>query len=317
MTRHPGISEMCSLLDRVIVGRAAAAALENMPSDRSSGHLFVMPSWAWAHSRIDVGRKDRNPAGGRYLLPVRLTWYPSPVVVVQEGSALAGVLGVGLGTRSASTVQLDPESPATELVDGHVHLPRRLGPVASGSMSEIERMIESLSQEGNLAYWEALARLETKVTWALSKANVAAGLDIYGGGMGTTALDETSMESLRDSMVYGDGDKTSPVQGLVERGIKHSAFAKVDPEMYFTAAVSRDARAAIRRALGDPHIGSKVRRLAREQEFASLDELIAEYRRLYPADRLSYERAEAALRVTVHPNATTISLDERLAKEVA
>ena len=51
----------------------------------------------------------------------------------------------------------------------------------------------------------------------------------------------------------------------------------------------------MRRHIGDPHIGRKIRRLAREQGPDSIDELIEMYRRAHPRESVGRDRVIAAL----------------------
>ena len=57
------------------------------------------------------------------------------------------------------------------------------------------------------------------------------------------------------------------------------------------------AESAIRRRIGDPHVGRKVRRLLREETFAGLAELLACYRERWPGDAIGMRRVAAAVEV--------------------
>lgn len=304
--RHPFIDHLCTLLDRILLGRGARRALEHpIPAGAS---LFVLPTWGWAHPLIDVGRKDRDRQGGRLLLPVRYTFYPSNVIVTSRPQVVHYV-GVGLGHGMAGSMLLDPSAdPGQGPADGRLSLPGTWGP-ASHAGSVASRLNE-LDQDGQLAYWEALGVLEENLEHALKRASCAARDGVV--GKPPAAVDDITLERIRTEMVYGTDHGVSPIQRLVERCTRPGTFARVDPEKYVVTSVRTDARAAVRKALGDPHVGSKVRHLAIEMPEADLDELVAAYRQRYPSDRLSTSRARAALTVAPNANAVTVPLHEAL-----
>ncbi|MPV50148.1 hypothetical protein GCG21_09045 [Pseudactinotalea sp. HY160] len=334
MMRHRYIDELCSLLESVVLGREAEKVLRDMPNlgsnlgssagsaAGSAGNgdvsLFVLPVWGWAHSRIDVGRKDLIPStGGRYLLPVRLRAYPSHVIV-SATATVAHFVGVGMGHGLAGHTTCDPAAAPGVLPDGTLTLPATWGPVASGGAASsgaasggvrVRRELDRLVAAGKEAYWRALALIESDLEEALHKATTAAAIDMPGADPSRRALDAISLDTIRTTMVYGEGASPSSAQRLVERCVQTATFARVDPQRFVLTHLRRDARAAVRKALGDPHIGSKVRRLAGEMEGASLEEVVAAYRLRYPADKLSTARAEAALSVAPHPNASTFPLN--------
>src|SRR5699024_9606795 len=155
-----------------------------------------------------------------------------------------------------------------------------------------------------------LGVLEENLDHALKHATCAMRNGVV--GQPTAALDDITLERIRTEVVYGTDGPSSPIQRLVERCTRPGTFARVDPEKYVISSVRTDARAAVRKALGDPHVGSKVRRLATEMPEADLEDLVAAYRQRYPADRLSTTRAEAALSVAPDANAVTVPLHEAL-----
>lgn len=313
--RHPWVDRIAGMLARILHGRAAEAALEQVRSCPAPA-LFVLPKWAWVVSRIDVGRKDRIPGSEeRLLLPVRLMWRPAGVVVVTTGPTEAPFTATGMGHTNTGTVLLDPSAPpgTGRLADGSLDPSEVWGPVVTGKQAvraELTRLVE----DGRVAYWEVLSLLEEKVERALNRATSTATRDMGLRAEHARALDEISLETLRSTMVYGDGEQEgpSPVQRLVEKCTSPTAFVRVDPERYLLTAVRRDARQEVRKALGDPRIGSKIRAVATELGPVGIDEIIAVYRQRYPGDRLSVNRALAALSLRPHPNASTVPFTESI-----
>ncbi|MGC0252645.1 hypothetical protein [Pseudactinotalea sp. Z1748] len=311
--RHPGVERLTGMLARILHGRAAQVGREELKAAPTGAtlSLFVLPEWGWAISRIDVGRKDRIPGStDRLLLPVRLTWRPGSVVVANQVTK-AHFTAAGMGHNNTGTIHLDPgaEEARGSLADGTLDPDEVWGSVATGRRAvrgELDRLIE----DGRGAYWEVLSLLEEKVERALHRATSTATQDMGPRAERAKALDDISLETLRSTMVYGDDaqDEPSPVQRLVEKCTSPTAFVRVDPERYVLTAVHRDARQEVRKAIGDPRIGSKIRAVAAELGPVGLDELIAAYRAKYPADRLSVNRALAALSLRPHPNASTFPL---------
>lgn len=320
--RHPWVDNITAMLQRIVHGRAAEQAAADLDTERGGAgwSLFVLPAWGWAVSRINVGRKDRVVGSPqRLLLPVRLTWSPAGVLVVAGDRARqASFTAAGMGHSAVGTVQLDPGRPAGEggLPDGVLEPAPVWGPRATGRvgvLGELDRLVD----DGRAGYWEVMSFLEGKVERALHFATSRASTELLDVGERARALDDISLETLRSTMVYGalgQGDP-SPIQRLVERCTAPGTFARVDPERYILTSVRRDARAEVRKALGDPHIGSKIRAVAAELGPVGVDALIAAYRARYPGDRLSVNRALAALSVRAHPNASTYPLDAAMSGE--
>lgn len=72
-------------------------------------------------------------------------------------------------------------------------------------------------------------------------------------------------------------------------------FARVDPQRYVMATLRSAAETAIRRSVGDPHIGRKVREFARQHSPQNLEELVQGYREAFPSYHLSSRRAPTAM----------------------
>lgn len=116
-------------------------------------------------------------------------------------------------------------------------------------------------------------------------------------------VDDVKLDQLRDHMLFGDGDSPSAADRLLALCTAPTTFTKVDPLRYVTAALRRDSATTLRRAIGDPHVGRKVRSLARELGTTDVTTVVAEYRRRWPADHVAPDRAEQALSVGSDPMA--------------
>lgn len=319
MRRHPHVERLCLLLERIVHGRAASELID---TGASGDQLFLLPVWSWQEARISVGHKDCDDAdpGQRLLLPVRMRWHPGPLVLTSadlEGAA--GYVGTGLGHGMAGVLDLDAGAPDSTdtgpvLEDGKA-VPSQAARPAIQGRSRVRAELSRLARDGHSAYWEALTLMEAEAARALRRAQYAQSYDLMPQHQRGRVLDDIAMETIRTHMVYGAPDSDhSCVQRLVDRCTQTRTFLRVDPGRYVTDSLRRDARAAVRRALGDPHVGSKVRALALELgREATLAELVAAYRDRYPADKLSLARAAAALSTAPHLSATALPFtDDRL-----
>lgn len=298
--RHEWIDELCARLERVLIGRLADELLAgDLPE---SAAVVVAPVWRWLAPRIDMGRKTRRLDGATMLMPVRMTWGPAPLLLATEDVDLAWSM-VGLGYSGAGQVRLVPCVGAPELTgddfptDGEMDVPL-LG------AHQLRARLRALSEDGRLARWDALMSLEHYVGRAVRNAVVAVSYDVAGvstGQLPAWVLDETGAQGVADRMLLGTGVKPGRVDSLLERCLAPAVFVRVDPLKYVVTDLHRSAEAEVRKTIGDPHIGRKIRAVRRTMPSASLTEVIAAYRRAHPGDHLSSTRATQAL--TAGPDA--------------
>jgi hypothetical protein len=128
-----------------------------------------------------------------------------------------------------------------------------------------------------------------------------------------SVLHETGIEQVVNVMMVGDpateSSEGASVSRLLEQCLRPDRFSKVDPLMFLSRNLRRDAEDHIRRAIGDPRVGPKVRRVAASMPGAGLEEIVEAYRREHPQDKLSTARAQAALQVGADPMARSVLLD--------
>ncbi|GAB2734341.1 hypothetical protein [Nocardioides pakistanensis] len=299
--RHATLHSLTDRLHAILVGQAAEALLSRPEGLPDEAGLWVTPSWVWLFSRVDVGRKDRALDGSRLRLPVRLDWSQGPLVFVAEGEKrVCGWTAAGLGHSGTGTVSVSV-SPSAVLdaieADIDTGLPQQVVLAVRGRVAlvtELERLVE----EGRSARWSAMLYLEPYIESALHRAHASVAHELsVASGEPQKLLDETKLASIRDRMLLGDEDHPGKIAQLLDRCLKPTTFAKVEPLKYIKESLRRDANTEVRRAIGDPHIGHKVRRVAREIGTDDLDQIIATYRERYPNDRLSKQRAAAAMSV--------------------
>lgn len=298
--RHGSLDALCAKLHAIIVGRRAEELLADVDALPEETGVWVSPSWVWLHSRVNVGRKERGANGVRLRLPVRVDWSEGPLHLVPVGAPIVlHWTAAGLGHTGADALTV---SAVSYLMDDQVE-EQPSGMPTSVAVPVISRMelvaeLTRLAAAGHSARWEALEYLEPYITRALTLAQSSVAHEMsQTWGAYQAVVDATKLEAIRDQMLLGDESHPGKVSQLLDRCLKPETFKKVEPLKYIKESLRRDANTEIRRAIGDPHIGAKIRRVARELSTRDVDTIVDEYRERYPKDRLSRDRAVAALSV--------------------
>lgn len=317
--KHPSLAVLCTRLEKILHGQAAQSMLAAGDFPERAG-VVTLPVWSWMHPLIDVGRKDKaHGTGERMLMPVRNTWDTPVVVLVTEETVPVSYRTRGMGHATAGQSKLvrrpgaDPVVPVTAV-------PSLAEPVFVGAQARTSTVAQltSLVKAGESARWEILQDLEPKLRATVYKAHSSVSYEIgLSTGVVEPMLDELGLEQVVDAMMYGelqdeddvcgerDKGKPSAIFRLIELCLAPDCFLRVDPLRYMTKHMRRDAETQIRRRLGDPHIGPKIREIARRHPRAEIADIVEAYRVVYPKDRLSLPRARAAL--SVSPSASARS----------
>lgn len=285
--RNPEVDTWCDYLHRVIVGRDALRLLQRPLPD--SGVLAVLPSWHWCIAEADLGRKDRAANGNRMLMPVRLA-YTGGAVQIDPADQIP-YSGAGLGLTIAGAHRPEPQ-----------FVPR------------LASAVKALADDGMLATFEAIASKESTVKFAVARAHASLAQEVLDAGTGTTQtprlLDPVAVDSIVSEMMYGSNSgQMSSMQRLLNLSVRPDAFVKVDPLRHATRNIGRDARTAVRVAIGDPERGSQVRRIARQcGPGATEEDIVRRYRLEYPKDDMGVQRVRSALSVRPSVDAGAFSL---------
>ena len=315
--RHPTLDTMCGRLEAIMRGRAAEALLADPDAVPERAGVVILPAWSWEYALINVGRKDRaftragegRPAGGdRLLMPVRNTWSVPLVTLVAGETVPVTYRTVGMGHQMAGQSRLVPragEAPVAEPSE----VPSLAEPVfvGAGSRTRTLHTLRKLAEAGTAARWELIREIEPTVVQQLHVAHSAISHEIgLSAGVVQPMMDDQGLEQVLNLMMFGEvndkgEEKPGSVFRLIELCLADDCFVKVDPLKYMGKHLRRDAETEIRRKLGDPHIGPKVRAVAMRHPRADISVIVEEYRKQYPKDRLSVPRAEAAL--SVRPDA--------------
>lgn len=310
--RLPRLHSLCDYIDAILLGRAAATiAVPENPV----GHMVVLPAWVWREPLIDVGRKGRGRDGAALDMPTRLTW-ASPIVFTapeDEVELAWHMSGLGHNARGSSPFRIDKLGDSSPLdIDGVTVTARSQHYY---SQRDVKAKLAKLQKAGELARWELMSSLEEFTESKLITANYAVAAEISSTRPKrlSMVLDEISLNELLSTMLHGAGEGKSSVVGrMVERCLAPDTFARVDPMRYLAVNIRARSEEAVRRAIGDPKIGPKVRRVFAATNPSSLTEFIEIYSQKYPNDSLAEKRALAALTAGADPSAVQSSFNDEM-----
>lgn len=300
--RHTWLDRICGWLARIDAGRHARTLLAE-GTIPAAGAVVVLPAWAWAHPKVDVGRKGRGYDGSVLRLPVRLDYTCGPVVLHARGtSTVISWSGLGLGREDTGTITITDQPGQVEadrLRDWDGQLPTHVtaGPE---SANRIRITLNHLITDGDNARWELLHHLESTYIHRVMAAAAGKVLAEVGDGA-QSGVDAVTVETLVTGFTFGNpGEGPSRMTQIIEAALVPSRFRKVDPGRWLVVEVQRSCERYVRKYLGDPRIGSKIRRLLRELPDSpeSIQELVEAYARRHPEDRLAAPRAIQALTTT-------------------
>jgi len=264
--------------------------MRTLPEPRLLRDLVTQVAW---------GHAAANAAGGDLLAlphcadlgrgPAYIHWTPS--IVVEPGTEVSWrvterrVDTTGTFTAySAADIDGDypPGAPAPRAAQHH-----------------------ALVRGGRVARFQLVSALERHVTTLLEASNRFIARELEGRlgddaeGWAPTVnhgvLDKVALDQIASGLLWGgDGQNDSVVLRMVDR----AATTHINNQplgSWFDKNLGARAEEAIRRHIGDPHIGRKIRRLAREMQPGSIDELLELYRRANPKESVGRDRVIAAL----------------------
>lgn len=339
--RHGWNAVFCDRVERMMHGRAAADLTA------APGALVTLPMFLWVPG-VAAGRKVNatGPTGGGLRLPVRMTWSCGHAVIVGSGSSVtvrwkAAGLGISAsGTTSIATGATVPNQRRTTVgqavVRGDLGVPIHIVGVHRTKAAN-GRLIDALVSDGHAASWEARMSIEGYVDRACRLAADFIAREIAefrGETSATPVVSEITIESIVTRMLFGmsgdgaTGERTGSVANLLAKSLEPATFQRVDPQRFVRVWLQRDAESEVRRAIGDPWIAPKVRKMATATAAASsrrkypflpktqLRKTKELYNKKYPADRLGDRRLETALTPASDPNINAVDL-EQFAEETA
>ena len=300
--RHGWLDELCGHLQAAIWAAGAADLLADRATWPTRGAVLTLPCWRWAVPAADVGRKSRAADGGTLLLPARVAWDPGAGVLVPQGRSVPAswrTAGLGLGDGGGALLACT-RHPEVRL-DPRTWLPDRVTATAA-TRTGMAHDLARITAAGRAARWDLLQMLEPYVRSAVVRGHARVAAEVAGESNHSgprVVLDDTDQEVVIDTLLLGEGAGPGHVARMLDRCLRPGTFTRVDPLRYIAVTLRRDAEQEIRRRIGDPRIGRKVRALHRLHPGICLPDLVERYRALHPQDRLTPRQAAAALETSL------------------
>lgn len=179
------------------------------------------------------------------------------------------------------------------------------GDYPGGAPAPVAARRKALTARGGAARFELVNALEFHVSELLEASSRLVARELE-GRLGDEAetwapslnhgvADKVALESLATDLLWGADEQAD---SIVLRMVDRAATTHINNQplgSWFDTNLRARSEEAVRRHIGDPHIGRKIRRLAREQSPSSVEELIELYRRAHPRESVGRERVIAAL----------------------
>lgn len=297
LRRHEYSAELCDRLERMAWGTCAREILDSRPQFANCA-IATLPLFAWDRPVRDAGRKAKS-ATGELLLPVKIKWRDAPgsVVLLQarEKMELSWEAAGGSEIPSRGKTSVVPAALAT--VEIHGEFTRAIPKVidaATLSRIETRRTLNEMASDGRNARWEILHIFEENLRWNFERALLSVKSEL--GLESMPVVDENAGEAIQNNILLGDdGRSDSLAFRLINRCLEGEAFSRVDPELYVRRALFSAAETGIRRHIGDPHIGRKVRKIAEEINSDDAELVAEEFARQNPNAHVGPKRTMDAL----------------------
>lgn len=294
--------ELCTLLDRMRWG-AVADGLEHPARPM---RLHALPPTMWVKPTSGAGGHKAATMG---VLPASVAWEDGAVCLADPSARgpHAQWSVDGAGTRLSGSIRLteghqDTGRPSQSMWDSHA------APVLTPF--EAGRALESLEQDGEAAKWSMLQHLEEFARQKVQSIATSICREIANVDDATVAprlLDDQQLELVVTTVIYGKSGSSSRILRCLDRCLDPATTRRVDPIRYLTTQIRRDLGDEVRVAIGDPQVGSRVRRVARSLGTgATLEQIVERYNAVHASDRISTTRAVRAL--TVAPSIESSAL---------
>ena len=298
MERHAYSADLCDRLELMAWGEAAAGLIDDIPHAPCA--VVYLPPFVWGTPTRRTGRKSKNYRdGSELLLPARVTWSTPSVFLLRDGESAEvtweteGLVGLpDSGTITLTAVSTDEG--AERFSQPFVNIPTTHA-IRVKTRPSVRRTLNDTVAGGRHAMWEVLQTLEQNLEWGFRKALASVTAEI---GADLQPLDSVTVEGIQNEILYGQsGDRDSLALALVRRCLAAEPFSQVDPQMYIRRWAFSTSESAIRRKIGDPHIGRRIRAVAREINSDDPDEVVAEFSRRNPDLHVGRKRVADALSV--------------------
>lgn len=308
---HTVIEKLCVNIQRYTLGTEAARLLELPRAERRGKALVVLPMWGWGQSLHSVGRKDRPYSldgsevdhSVKLLMPIRNSWDGGHLQLVEQSGIVSGKL---IGSGHTGVVQAHVAVTAGHPNVAVVASCDLLAVVSATVGSKVDQTLNQLVRDGQSAYWDLFRHWDNIVHRILERASVALIRELEEFQKETipfNPFDAACLDKIRDEILLGVKDEETHINR--ESRLRHylnqaanepELFTNVEPQRFLNKNLTRDCTQALRREMGDPHIGPKVRRFVLDNpQLDTLPEIIRAYNEEFPRDRLAIDRATVAL----------------------
>jgi hypothetical protein len=294
---HARSLELAQLIEQIAQGRQAEALLP--PDDRTAlGQVAVWPLFVLREPAINIGRKAKSGN----LHPIRIDHGGRALVEsVTDGLDPSDLSTVGGLARPWSATRIQPAIGLGVVEDVRLH-----AQVLSASRStKATQVLLDLMERGQAALWELRQQMEVVVAKYIAEANSSLQqelMDLHQVDRTPRPMDEVMADQVQMTLLYGRTDsKGIERAGSLDRIITKllvdpQALAKVDLIMLITRTLRRDAWQEVRSLLGDPRVGSRVRKIAIELRTRDVRRVHAAYIERHPSDSaISLQRIAQAL----------------------
>lgn len=269
------------------------SAMRSLPHPDTLRSLVTKVAWGAAAQISEATGPalalPHSAKGGSKYAQAYIHWSPS--IVVEPGTEVSWRIVERGAEQTGRFVAYSPDDIEGEYPQDALapELRARAALIADGKVARfqlvdaLERHVaELLEASSRLVARELEGRLgdETE-TWAPSNNHGVA--------------DSVALESIATELLWG-GESQS--DSIVLRMVERAATTHINNQplgSWFDTNLRARAEEAVRRHIGDPHIGRKIRRLAREQKPESIEALIELYRRAHPRESVGRDRVIAAL----------------------
>lgn len=110
------------------------------------------------------------------------------------------------------------------------------------------------------------------------------------------AIDSVEADAVVDSMLYGEpGESSSVIIRLLRRAALTDLTTRKSTMKIIATAIWSSAETRVRAAIGDPHAGRIIRRIARSINSTDPETVLAAYRHAHPDKSMGVSRIQAAL----------------------
>lgn len=297
---------------RNLTGTARSVSADKILTDSAalpiSGSIVALPQFAVCDYE---GRESIN----------RIQWESASCVhVIEDDQTLK--LSWTIEDSSLPTQQ-GTITIAAELTGGHIltgQLPQLVAGteprvIAAVSASGLRRQLTTIRDTGKQEMFELVMLLLPYVRKAVDSAARRVYREIHNVPSAPDekiipVIDQVEADVVVDKMLYGDdGSDSSMMTRLVRRTAATDAVVRKSVLQFVSTAIWSSAETHVRAAIGDPHAGRIIRRLARAISSANPQVVLDAYRTTYPEAQMGLTRVEAALTADATIGARQVAFD--------